>query len=179
MIHRSQRSINVFLKFEEPGKKGLHGACPDMAVILQFWPHLTDFCIWTQILSETLKVANRFPSVFRDGPYVYHWHFIPEVNLSPNRYSKWGSTFIVLNYLLPCHIEKLVPVRSCKLRNVTPGQYLEGWPLENTRSCKMEFVSGVKDNGSKSLVGVPSSNSPWVRYIHLSAGGKAWNPPVG
>lgn len=66
--------------------------------------------------------------------------------------SRWNKGF---SLLLP------------KLSNVGPDQYIDGWPLGNTKFCKMRCENSVMANGSKFLIGGPSSNSLGVRYSHL------------
>lgn len=67
--------------------------------------------------------------------------------------------FLVSIGLWLYHVETLVLVWSQKLSSIKPGQYIDEWPLGDTRYCKLGNASGVMDNDLKLKIGEPSSSS--------------------
>lgn len=86
---------------------------------------------------------------------------------SKNKLSKsWLSTRIGLR---SHHFETPVAVRSPKLNNVGPGQYVDGWWREIPGAACQECADGVRDNGPGWEIGEPCCHSARVRYILLRA----------
>lgn len=73
-----------------------------------------------------------------------------------------------------CHI-------SLKLRlsNIKSGQYLDRWPLRNTRCFKLRCIGCLMDNSLELLIGELNSNSHCVRFhLHANTFENGMNPPL-
>lgn len=105
-------------------------------------------------------------------------------NMHSQQFRKWKVEFNHNNLILknPPTTEyfSVDPIRSANLSNLGPGHYLDGWPLSNTRCFNLGCAGSIMTIFSACLIGVQSSNSIWVLYIHLhtSTVGMVMNPPL-
>lgn len=87
-------------------------------------------------------------------------NFIPEMILfitwliiyviSDCETASWNGNFFGIRYeqdLRPYQVETLVLLQSSKLSNIQSSQYLDVWPLENTRRWKHGYAGGGMHNG--------------------------------